>query len=352
MPSLSRPRCGLALLLSLLAGACVDGTPLSPSIEDGPFAGIPVLQCVADVRAEQMDCSPVEQATVNQSIAANRLLGGQDIYVRLANDGIRYDAGAEIFYTDVTVQNLLQKPIGTTDGTTVSGVRVFFASGPNLSGVGSGEVTVRNEDGEDFFTAAGQEYFLYPQILQPYQISNAKTWQFNAPATAPRFSFIVYVATSQSPSDVALPPLDRVWTGLVSGGDWTTAGNWSGGVPPDSGSVVSVPRSSLMQGTHMPVLAADAQLTALAMGTGSSMSLGGHVLTAWGTVDLAGTMSSGTLRMRGNGAFLRGTVPALEVIADDVVLQGAATATGPVTISGELTLSNYNPLTIINPTSP
>ncbi|HLM67431.1 MAG TPA: hypothetical protein VK358_07890, partial [Longimicrobium sp.] len=112
----------------MLSAACVDGTPLSPTIQDAPVVAIPAMQCLVDVEREQVTCTPPDPAQSQLAIAANRMIGGQDVYVRLSNSGNSYDAGAEIFQTDVTVQNLLQAPLGTSDGTTVDGVKLFFSS--------------------------------------------------------------------------------------------------------------------------------------------------------------------------------------------------------------------------------
>jgi hypothetical protein len=347
IPHRPRSRRTAALLLLVAGlGACTDGTPLSPTIEPGPTAGLPALQCVVDVPSETMTCTVPTPEQTRLSVAANRLVGGQDVLVKLSSSGTGYDEGTQTFRTTVTVQNLLARPLGTVDGTTVNGVTVFFHSGPTVSAGGSGEVTVKNPTGVGFFTAANQPYFLYPQILQPYEISAPITWEFNAPPTARRFTFVVYVSAPQANEN--LPLLDRVWLGTADS-SWTNPANWQGGLVPDSGSTVAVPPDSLMQGSFMPVLAGDAALSYLRVGGGSTLDLAGRTLTAWGNVDAPGTISSGLVRMGAQNSVLRGTVPAVQVTGG-VRLQGATRAAGPVTVSGgSLTASGESPLTISVP---
>jgi hypothetical protein len=334
----------------MLAAACVDGgSPLMPSPENPAAVAIPVLECTVDVtREEMMSCVAPETAQSRLAVAANRMIGGQDVYVRLSNSGNSYSGG--VFSTSVTVQNLLAAPLGTVDGTTAHGIRVFFTDGP--TSVGAGDVSVANATGNGFFTQADQPYFLFPQVLQPYEISAAQTWQFST--TTGKFTFKVAVSAPQTPADELLPLLDRLWLGTASTA-WTLASNWQSGLVPDSASTVSVPAAASMSGSFMPVLADSVQLQHLRVGSGSTLGLGGFRLTAWGNVDAVGSIGTGTVWMRGSGTLLRGTVPTLR-ITGSVAAQGTTTATGPVQVTGgganggALTLSNTAPLTIINPT--
>jgi hypothetical protein len=347
--SLRGPRRGLAVLLPVIAAACTDAMPTAPAPEPVPAVGIPALDCVVDVPGESLECAAPDAVVRNQAIAANRLLGGQDVYVRLTNTSSSRNTGAGTFEIGVTLQNLLSKPLGTSDGTTVSGVRVFFEEQPMVI-TGTGEVTLTNAL-TAFITAANQSYFLYNEILDPYEISAAQTWRFSMPATVSRFRFTVYISAPQA--DESQPLLDRVWDGGTSTA-WADGTNWEAGVAPDSGSTVVVPPDSLLPVTAlMPVLSASAQITHLRVGAASTLGLGGNTLTAWGNVDALGTIGSGTLWMRGAGTLLRGTVPGLTVTGT-VTTQGTTQANGPVKITGgasggSLTLSNYDPLKIVNP---
>src|SRR5687767_12189504 len=69
--NMARLHRSLALLLPALSVACVDGTPVSPSIESGPLVGIPAMECVIDVEREDMTCAPPEPVQNRLAIAAN-----------------------------------------------------------------------------------------------------------------------------------------------------------------------------------------------------------------------------------------------------------------------------------------
>lgn len=338
-------RSGLLVLLPLLAAACTD-MPTAPTPQDVPRVGIPALQCMVDVQGGEMSCTTPDATRQSQAIAANRILGGQDVYVRLSSSGNEYDSGSDVFKIDVTLQNLLSEPLGTSDGVTVSGVQVFFPDQPAVI-AGEGEVTLINAF-TGFITGPNQSYFLYNEILDPYEISDAQPWRFSVPGTVERFTFTVYVNGAQD--DESQPLLDDVWKGSTST-DWAVGSNWRGGTVPDSSRTAVVPAASTLPGAFMPTLSAASAVSHLRVATGSSLSLGGYQLTAWGNVDVLGTIATGTLRMRGSTALLRGTVPNL-VTAGKVTLQGTTQVNGAVTIpsGGSITLTNYAPLKIVNST--
>ena len=348
--SLRGPRYGLAVLLPILAAACTDSLPTSaPGPAPVPAVGIPAMSCEVDVQGQAMTCTSADPVSRNQAAVANRLLGGQDVYVKLTNVGGSYNAGTDVFEINVTLQNLLADPLGTSDGTTASGVRVFFPDPPAVT-AGEGEVTLLNAS-TDFITAPSQSYFLYSGILDPYEISASQPWRFSVPGTVTRFQFTVYIYGPQA--DESQPLLDAVWDGSTST-DWSDAANWAGNAVPDSASSVSVPADSLLSvSAQMPVLGASTQITHLRVGYASTLGLGGTTLTAWGNVDAVGTISNGTVWMRGTGTVLRGAIPWLTVNGT-VTTQGTTVVTGAVKIvggagGGSLTLSNYDPLTVTNP---
>lgn len=186
-------RLALVPAAALLA-ACADGHPVdpAPTITAPPATSLAAFDCVVTVDAGMTCRSPAASAGDARGI----MIGGQNVYVRLASSNASYDAGTEIFQMDVTVQNLLNEAIGTPDGTfpDPEGIQVFFAEGPTVSG-GTGAVTVANADGTAFFLAADQPYFAYPEVLASNQVSAAKTWQFSVPGSVTSFGFRVYVET-------------------------------------------------------------------------------------------------------------------------------------------------------------
>ena len=115
------------------------------------------------------------------------VLGGQGTYVFMDTANVQYNVGTDIFSADITVQNLIAQPLGTNDGTTVTGINVFHHTGP------TGNTVVNNADGTQTFTAANQPFFNYNQILQTNDVSAAKSWEWDLNADA-GFTFQVLVS--------------------------------------------------------------------------------------------------------------------------------------------------------------
>lgn len=342
----SRRRSPALLLPLVLAAACVDGnTPLTPTPEEGLTADVAVMECSVDVHRDPvMVCATIPSASSRLGVATNRIISGQDLYVKLANYGNTYDPDADVYSMSVTIQNLLAAPLGTSDGVTVDGIKVYFVDDPIPSGGGPGEVTVLNPSGVQFFTGPNQPYFLYPQILQPFEISDPLTWQFSTETG----NFTFRVAVSAPQANESLPLLDAVWKGL-SDTDWNNAANWSNGSVPTSTNTVSVPRSTVVSGPNMPVLTSDAAVAFLHVGLGSTLDMAGYTLTSGGTVDAPGTISNGLVILTGDNSFLRGFLPSVQVTGS-ASLQGATRTTGPVSVSdGSLTVSGTNALSISIP---
>ena len=206
----NRHRIHLWGLLALpLAAACSDRSLTLPPTEQLPVPpGAQVMQCTVDVAARRLSCADAPTGGPR----ADKIVGGQDKYVRLASFGTGYDGGTQILQSNVTVQNLLQQNIGTTDGVTVTPVQVFFMALNVTSG--SGSVALANADGTGTFLAANQPYYNYNEIISPYEISAARNWQFQITGSVATFSFTV--AVSAPVADEGATLLDKVWTGTTS----------------------------------------------------------------------------------------------------------------------------------------
>jgi hypothetical protein len=328
-PALRR---ALVLPLLALAGACTDRDPLLPKAGAEGAARLSRLECTVQVAAQKMSCVAAP-ATRAPGLHAD-IVGGQEIYVKMASAGTSYDAGTQILSSNVTVQNLLQKLMGTPDGVTVKGVDVFISDGFHVTS-GSGTVSLANADGTGDFTGVGQPYYLYNEILTPYQISSSRQWLFNVPSTVGTFTFTAYVSTN---TYGAATPLDRVWTGAVDS-LWETAGNWQDGVVPDSTSTVAIPADSMLASHRMPVLSGNADIANVRVGYGSSLTLSGFTLTVRGNVDAVGTITGGTVSMTGSGALLGGNVSSLGV-SGGASLQRPTVASGAVSVTGALAVKD------------
>lgn len=188
-----------ALLALLAAGACTDRSPTGPASggaapggePGGPTATIAELTCTADREAGSVSCVPVAPELGG---ASGLIVGNQGVYVQLTSSNVNYDPGTGQFTFDATLQNLIEQPLGTTDGTTLdpSGIRIFFHELPTvIEGTGTAAVV---PDGFAFFTAAAQPYYTYPYLLEQSDVSPAETWTFVMPPTGSRFIFSVFVS--------------------------------------------------------------------------------------------------------------------------------------------------------------
>jgi hypothetical protein len=187
------PRLVPAALLAILAAACTDGAnPLvqeGPRTPDAPGGVLPLatLECTASRASMRVTCEPAHAAPRGDIILGNGS-------VKLTSSNVHYDGVTEEFTFDVTVKNLIQQPIGTTDGATVdpNGIQVFFQSGPNVTS-GSGDIEVV-PDGIGAFITSNQPYYQYTQLLVQNAVSSPRTWTLLVPATVNTFAFLVYVA--------------------------------------------------------------------------------------------------------------------------------------------------------------
>ncbi len=216
----------------LILGACSDlAEPTRPGVggPDGPSSLMSVT-CTASTEARTVSCAAPDGAGGGAAFGLDGrahavIIGGQGLNVALASSNIT--VAADTFAFDVTVENLITQPIGTTDGVNLDpdGVRVFFSAGPNSTG--SGTVTVANPDGTGTFTSTSQPYFQYDEVLDQDEVSLAKRWKLQFSPDVTSFTFTVYVAAAVqypdgyvdgTPVVVTLDPGEtRTLTGTVRG---------------------------------------------------------------------------------------------------------------------------------------
>lgn len=240
-----------------VTAACADTTSvLAPPVETPRAVGVVV--CTVRPAAGTVRCGdPAPRA----GISADLIVGGQGTHVQLRSGNVQYDSVAEVLSADVTLQNLLGQPVGTEDGTTVEGVRIFFHLKPVVT-LGGGTAKLRNPDGLETFTAGTQPFFYYDEILAPYERTAARRWEWTVSKTVTEFTFQVYVSAkvpnqagvlrwTRERGDVVSRDLFAVWgTGpndIWAGGDRTMMynngtrwvvipGDWDGGVTAIHGS--------------------------------------------------------------------------------------------------------------------
>ena len=318
-------------ILVVLASACTENPvgPTAPGVRlpDGPTASARTT-CQVDVTAKTILCDDIRLSSAASGLRKAIVVGGQEMFVRVTTSNVSYDTGTSIFAADFNVQNMIQQAIGTTDGVTVEGVKIFIAGGPTVT-EGSGVISVVNADGMGSFTDANQPYFNYPQILESYEISNNKYWQFEMPSSVLRFSFSLLISTTVA--DETAEFLDRVWTGGTNTA-WSTGSNWAGGTP-ISTSTVAVPQASMVTSGNQPVLDAPATVKNLRVGAGSTLDLAGNELTITSNLDAPGAITDGSIRLTGTSALLGGTV-------DRMVITGSAALQRPTFAKGAVSLSD------------
>lgn len=196
MISLRVHRTCAVLLSALAAAACTDRSPTAAGEPDpGPEPGAPAttvaaLECTARMDTGSVACAPAAPQT--GTAAGDVIVGSQGVYVQLTSSNVNYDSGTGQFTFDATLQNLIEQPLGTLDGTTMSPSRIFFFTGPSVvEGTGTAAVV---PDGFAFFTSAAQPYYTYGHLLQQGDVSPAHTWTFIVAPTVVRFVFTVYVS--------------------------------------------------------------------------------------------------------------------------------------------------------------
>jgi hypothetical protein len=199
-PTLLR-RAALALACCAVAAACADSTS-APANAPAAVPGQPApvrtrFDCVGDLRSRTLSCAAPAPAGGPRT---DVILGQQRVNTKLTSSNL--SVSADTFAFDVAVTNLLRVPIGTTDGTTPDpdGVRVFFASGVATT-QGTGTVDVANADGVGVFTASGQPYFAYHEIVQPDSTSSPRRWKLRFDPGVQTFSFTVYVNAPLPPGN-------------------------------------------------------------------------------------------------------------------------------------------------------
>lgn len=192
MSKAGRWSAAVAAAAMLLAGCAEDG-PVAPGAPDGGAAA-QFLSCEVDLRGGGLSCSGSDANLADGALGA--IIGGQGVYVQLASNNVAFDEVTGVFSASVTVKNLINQIIGSTDGSTPDpdGIRIFFAGEPTVSGTGT--VTVANASGTATFSGGDQDYHQYDQALAPGQTSLPKTWEWNISGSVNSFSFMVGVSAA------------------------------------------------------------------------------------------------------------------------------------------------------------
>lgn len=200
-----RKGCHMAMAVALVLGGCAEGErPFGPDpVVRPPSNVLTSLECVAQVRDGSIGCATPEGSFADGVSAA--VFGGHGNYVLIEASNVSYDGS--VFSADVTIQNLLADPIGSTDGSTPheDGVRIFFLSGNTVTS-GEGTVTLANPSGMAMFTESEQPYFQYDAPIAAMKRSNVVTWRWNVPNTVESFTFSVAISAEVASDFEPLAP--------------------------------------------------------------------------------------------------------------------------------------------------
>ena len=189
-------------------GAAVVGCSESPTQPiDKSLHEIQSFNCVANVTSNDVSCAPANSSS-GPGRSVQQIIGGQNVFVKVRTSNVAYDGTT--FSFDTSIQNYTDQQFSTANGTSAhpGGVKIFFNSGPTVTG-GSGSIVVANPSGTATFTAASQPYYQYgglensalgsDGILDPAETSSTLNWQLTMPNTVTSFAFTLLV-TTQMPS--------------------------------------------------------------------------------------------------------------------------------------------------------
>jgi hypothetical protein len=203
----------LVVCSTVAALACRDierpAQPPGPKVtreQQGPPI-IAVFTCQLDGAARTVACATPFDAP--QGVSASAVYGSVVGYAQFYPVGLVKDTVARTWQFTAYVQNLLKQSIGTLNGTTVTGVRVFITDLHVVAGTGT--VSVANADGTGNFTTPNQPYFNYNQIVAPAGYTSYRPWKFNVPNTVTAVSMSILISTDfPAEQTVTLAPPDSI----------------------------------------------------------------------------------------------------------------------------------------------
>src|SRR5690348_17069960 len=185
------------------------------------------LRCTLSRGASTVSCAPA--SSLAPGVSANVILSATGTYARFVPFNLVKDTVKQIWSFDAFLHNFMQQSIGTLNGTTVTGSKVFVTDIEATQGTGT--VSIINPDGTGNFTAPNQPYFNYNQIVAAGANSLAKLWKVSVPNTVTAVNMDILMITDfPAEQTVALKPPDTVaaWvhadTNIATGTDSTGGG--------------------------------------------------------------------------------------------------------------------------------
>lgn len=208
------PRTMLTTLCVLALFGCSDrGLPTGANLRAAPEPQalgriVGEQDCTIEADAGRITCKA--SAPPSSVSGPRRALLGTAQQVRFIRTGGRRDTLAvpSVLEQEMVIQNMLNEPLGTQDGVTITGFKVLVADGPVVTAYynagDTGTVRVINADGYGNYTNANQPYWHSSEIVQPGDSSSVRTWKFAYPRTVKTASFKLWVF-AMTPSDTPVP---------------------------------------------------------------------------------------------------------------------------------------------------
>ena len=198
----------------LLALACQDvervsapiRTPAGAQAGAGPTLML-ALRCTLSRSASTVSCAPASSHA--PGVSANVILSATGTYAQFVPFNLVKDTVKQIWSFDAFLHNFMQQSIGTLNGTTVTGSKVFVTDIEATQGTGT--VSIINADGTGDFTAPNQKYFNYNQIVAAGANSLAKLWKVSVPNTVTAVNMDILMSTDfPAEQTVTLVPPDTI----------------------------------------------------------------------------------------------------------------------------------------------
>jgi len=208
---------GAMLLVVCSAIAALACTDIDRPVEkSGPRVaqeaqGPPVvlsLTCTFSSASTTVSCGPAAPPLA-AGVSASVIYGSTPTYATFFAFNLVKDLVAQQWSFTAYVQNLLKQSVGTLNGTTVTGLKVFVTDFHATAGTGT--VSIANADGTGTFTAPNQPYFNYNQIVAANGYTGNKLWKFNVPNTVTAVSMSILISTDfPAEQTVTLVPPDTI----------------------------------------------------------------------------------------------------------------------------------------------
>ena len=209
-------------VLSVLA-ACKD-LPTDSAPAPKPIQNL--VGCRVEVATGHTVCEPLSPDGKPVGASLNVIADAQWM---VQTEAGAYTPADSTYRFNLRVTNDTEETLGTIDGTQATGLKVFlpvrvmgYARQPGNTSDPYGilippiqntnnTVHARNPDGVASFTAADQPYWHYPEMLQPWETTGWKEWQFTVDPGVAYFYFAVSIFTHAAGEQPVASSAPETW---------------------------------------------------------------------------------------------------------------------------------------------